>query len=373
MNRILKRIICGISVSAMCLSFSPLTANAAATYYRGDVDCSGTVNMLDVTAMNQFLIGVKAAGDGVVAERLDYNQDGVIDKVDLESLKNVMIGVAETETTTSQSTTALPAQSAQTYYVYDAQTGAYRTNYILSPVAAISQVSSRTIINGDDRDDDYTKSGVVMLNYKKSGLNKVATGFVVDSHTILTVAHCMFDLDNNNSCTNLTYTLYNSDGSVSATNSAVSYHAPKIYIDQSSDKNFDYALITVEEDLSDYMCFDLGMIRDEFASLSTPIYVTGYSGEKVDEDGDGVDELWGKIVTGSGSLTNNGSGNKITTDKIYYNTDTVGGESGSPVYVMKNGKMIVIGIHNGGITNVYNTGKRIDTNILHFVYNNPNL
>ena len=30
-------------------------------------------------------------------------------------------------------------------------------------------------------------------------------------------------------------------------------------------------------------------------------------------------------------------------------------------------------IHNGASTSTYNKGRRIDTNILQFVYNNPNI
>lgn len=51
----------------------------------------------------------------------------------------------------------------------------------------------------------------------------------------------------------------------------------------------------------------------------------------------------------------------------------VGGESGGPVYVkIQDGKITVIAINSGG-TSTYNVGRRIDSNILHFVYNNPNL
>lgn len=51
----------------------------------------------------------------------------------------------------------------------------------------------------------------------------------------------------------------------------------------------------------------------------------------------------------------------------------VGGESGGPVYVKtQDGKITVIAINSGG-TSTYNVGRRIDSNILHFVYNNPNL
>lgn len=41
--------------------------------------------------------------------------------------------------------------------------------------------------------------------------------------------------------------------------------------------------------------------------------------------------------------------------------------------VSLSGDMIAIGIHNGTSTSTYNKGRRIDTNILQFVYNNPNI
>ena len=58
---------------------------------------------------------------------------------------------------------------------------------------------------------------------------------------------------------------------------------------------------------------------------------------------------------------------------MQYNTDTVPGESGSPVYVKtSSGDMIAIGVHKGvGVSNQFNRGKRIDTDVIHFVYNNP--
>ena len=64
----------------------------------------------------------------------------------------------------------------------------------------------------------------------------------------------------------------------------------------------------------------------------------------------------------------------LSNQKVLYGTDTDGGESGGPVYVKtSSGDMIAIGIHNGKSTSTCNRGRRIDTNILQFVYNNPNI
>ena len=79
------------------------------------------------------------------------------------------------------------------------------------------------------------------------------------------------------------------------------------------------------------------------------------------------------MTTGYGNLIS-GYNNVILDDYIInYSSDMVGGESGGPVYVKtQDGKITVIAINSGG-TSTYNVGRRIDSNILHFVYNNPNL
>lgn len=74
------------------------------------------------------------------------------------------------------------------------------------------------------------------------------------------------------------------------------------------------------------------------------------------------------MVTGSGNLLCNWM---VWDGELYYNTDSVRGESGGPVYVKTpNGDVSVIGINTEGSASD-NRGKRIDTDILHFVYNNP--
>ena len=63
----------------------------------------------------------------------------------------------------------------------------------------------------------------------------------------------------------------------------------------------------------------------------------------------------------------------MTDDVCYYNPIGHGGQSGSPVYVKtEDENKTVFGIVSGG-TQERSVCKRIDTDILHFVYNNPNL
>lgn len=64
--------------------------------------------------------------------------------------------------------------------------------------------------------------------------------------------------------------------------------------------------------------------------------------------------------------------NEIMTDDVcYYNSIGHGGQSGSPLYVeTEDEDKTVFGIVSGGTVD-YGICKRIDTDMLHFVYNNP--
>ena len=72
---------------------------------------------------------------------------------------------------------------------------------------------------------------------------------------------------------------FNSDGTpgLSITD-AVEVHVPTLYVNGSySDYNpYDYALIKVNEDLSDYAIFNLGIMNDNFINKQTAVSVTGF-------------------------------------------------------------------------------------------------
>jgi V8-like Glu-specific endopeptidase len=71
---------------------------------------------------------------------------------------------------------------------------------------------------------------------------------------------------------------------------------------------------------------------DTQAILAQPAVLAGYPGDKP------FAELWGmarRIKSAS-------------TKTLVYDIDTVGGQSGAPVYIKRNGQRYVIGIHNYG-------------------------
>ncbi|MEE7583066.1 MAG: trypsin-like serine protease [Oscillospiraceae bacterium] len=375
MNNLLKTLIAGVSALTMCISAMPLSANAATQYQKGDVNGDGIVNSSDVLALNNFLHGSVASKDSAMTERLDVNSDYIIDINDVALLKNINLGTANGGTISYKNTTNLPTQETRTYYKYNASTGAYKGQYTLNPVSSISTTSASTcsIIDEDERWAEDGLQGVVSIKYE-SGANN-GTAFVVDSHTLVTAGHCVYNATsgkgaNSKATSNLKFKVYNgSNENTSVSITPIEYQMCKTYVDGSDTqkKNYDYAIITVKEDLSDYINFNLGVVRNELYTNDSYskklLFVTGFGCGTTMV---GVNpELIGIKSTGDGFLVSTPS-----SYRLYYDVDTINGDSGGPIYANVKGKQTVIGIHTNGISKdgEYNKGIRLTTDILNLIY-----
>ncbi len=251
--------------------------------------------------------------------------------------------------------------TSRTYKVYNAQTGAYlqQRDYTLGAFDTYPNVNSgnaRSLIGKyDERLPDWTKSGVCKILLDGGGFG---SGFVVDEHIIATAAHCVKNLAISE------ILLFNTNGTISLSATPVEYHYPEIY----STDYCDYALITVEEDLSDYMCFNLGVALDSFSTNNPAVSVTGFSGD-LNNDNDNTHTMY----TGTGAIID------LNSAQIFHTADTGGGNSGGPIYITESRGghvyFTVIAIHtNGEHYGVPgNRGARISTDELQFYYNNPNI
>lgn len=291
------------------------------------------------------------------------------------------------------------ANTARSYTVYKASTAEEIGTYSLT-VEHGEQPSSRAVIGNDEREIDWKKSGVVKIFTESiEGEEGFATGFVVGKHAIATAAHVVvpYNFNENNKRYEFDYqkihkiNLYKTDGSIALTLSTESvvpskivhlepkmeYHVPMLYLENNAKYSYDYAVITVSEDLSKYRCFDLGYVNDSLiSSNSASVSITGFP-----------KKVGGVIVNDSQTLDNMYTGAGILLDKdtsqglIYYDVDTYGGNSGSPVYITEDiGEKTfysVIGLLNGGDTNPYtpkyNFGVRFNSDILKFYKGNPNI
>lgn len=279
--------------------------------------------------------------------------------------------------------------TARSYKVFKASTAEEIGTYSLT-VEHGEQPSPRAVIGNDDREIDWTKSGVVKIcGYDKDGNpTSLATGFVVGKHAIATAAHVVTKYNFGGVSTPIPLyciKFFDEHGEVerilkaSAKKVNMTYHVPEAYLNESA-PIYDYAVITVSYDLSEYQCFDLGYVRDSLiGSESSNVFVTGFP----DEVGGNTVNTYDKdnMYTGKGKLLSPSVVREdASNDLIYYDVDTSGGNSGGPIYIEETvrGKTFYTAIGSivdGDRTDpyTYNFGVRYNSDILKFYKGNPNI
>ena len=222
----------------------------------------------------------------------------------------------------------------------------------------------RTIIGNNDMVRDYDTS-VVRLSCG-------GTGFIIDEHTIATAAHCVYD----NAFLNITIDIIDTDNSVIDTINPTYIHIPSGFISPPQNhfsSYYDSALISVEEDLTDYGMFQLAISRDSYLTNSGSVIVSGFP-QIYPPAYSGAD--WGIRFKASGVLDPLSSDDFL----LWYDTDVAGGDSGGPVYVTEgvtannqNHTLYeyksVIGISTSEGSDL-NAGLRVTDDILKFYYEN---
>jgi V8-like Glu-specific endopeptidase len=363
-----------------------------------DINNDGVISLLDVTAFNRYLSGNIELVDYV---RADLNANCVVDAVDSEILLRYItesnIALPYTNDGGGSSYASVGATSVNTltgYTVFDATSGDFVYGYTLDANAITD--NSRIVIGNDGRYRDDSLSGVVkiLVSYVDDfGITRKTwgSGFVVDSHTIATAAHCVYKKRDNDptSFQDAIYSIekilvLNNLGNVQLEITGMyDVHVPNGYISKESPNHwgYDYAMITVSEDLTAYAKFNLGIMTDGMMSDSEKVYCTGFP-ETV-ENPDGAEEIVNNTTylhqkfTGEGYIQADVA-NEMPERRFCHNADTFGGNSGGPVYVESvlgtNTYYTVIGIHTyGNRANEVNGGTQMTTNMLHFYKNNPNI
>lgn len=292
--------------------------------------------------------------------------------------------------------------SAITYYSYNAKTGEFLNEYTLNPLGVIGATQNSRSAGIDDRVLDWTKQGVVKIIFGNSEGTGIGTGFVVSEHVIATAAHCVYG----NSINKIMIFNGNSDDYIELT--PVEYHLSKKFSEEYPiSKDFgnsgrqdaeresrccDYALITVKEDLTDYMCFNLGVATDTAIENAVAITVTGFPGDVRNNKVNTIDlnnmySCTGLLVDMEEHINNCESAEYCYLNMYKYlqneelvlcnNAYTTSGNSGGPMYVTEsyNGDVYytVIGIQTSGVDTKTEMATRITTDLLHFYLNNENL
>lgn len=387
----------------------PLLANALNIYH--DPSGDGIINMNDNVLINQYLGGNVSVNN---LEKLDFDNDGIISLADAYEIQLYTLGLLNIGTMETPSSSTYNGKTSETYHVFDASTGdhllynAYALyNFNPIPNNSINEPDAPdAVIGTDGRIPSWDKSGIVKIMSPDAQDNFMGSGFVVAPHIIATAAHCVFDagalipddLFSQRGYRISEIRLFNNNGVNTLTATPVECHVPWSYISSAYNgfavNEYDYALISVEEDLSDYMCFNLGVGLNSAVTNETNITISGFpayvNGIKVN------DYEHDQMYLGSGFLR---EWDDYISEDIYdyyhydedrmffYDVDTSGGNSGGPIYVTKhvydkngNNHQVyydVIGICKSeyapnGI-GVINMGTRMNGELLRFYLENSNI
>lgn len=208
-------------------------------------------------------------------------------------------------------------------------------------------------------------------------LSSGGTGFIINDHVIVTAGHCIYDYENDN-FSNITVDIVGSDNKVLKTVSPHYAHVTKKFADITSydgdqGEQYDYGLIYVDEDLSDYGTFGMGICLNSYVENNGRVTVSGFP-QQYPEGYE--DNNYGLRFKASGNITG------IDGRTIEYNADMTNGDSGGPVYVNESyidskgnfsydyNTVIAINVAQSSSANY---GVRVNFDILYFCYRNVNL
>ncbi|WP_044975341.1 trypsin-like serine protease [Ruminococcus sp. HUN007] len=380
---IFKKITTGVLALTigMCAIPSAVSASMNESYRKGDIDGDGDVDNVDSAYLSNFLSGIKGSANNQMSQRLDVDLSGIIDKLDKELLSNMLVnGASPIYYCYEDSNAGVPPQQTLSYRKYDAQTGTkVGDNYTLSPVSNISTTSK--VEPEIERGTDYTNPGIVKINATEPGVTGwTGTGFVVGSNKILTAAHCVYNTHTNTPFCNISIDVYDGPGYSANNYSANYYHIPENYHLAPDYVSYcDYAIITVDHTFSSDYIMNLGVARDKLKNNTSSSVYYNYNDNGVNRLGIFYTYYnhWAEMGCLKRNDPNQSLGVLMTDNVFYCSTLCAGGYSGCPAYAeTEDDFKSVIGICSGRFdtpTYYYSVCKRIDTNILQFALNNPNL
>lgn len=364
----------GIMTAMSCGTMPSMAANTQ-RFLLGDVNGDGVVSVSDSIITNQYILGCFVAS-GEELTCMDVNQDYVIDNTDVLMIRYIAAGLISADTVTKVPYTS-PNYETREYYRHDCNSSnTNKTLYTLTDLpqtANINEVAEFSYTS-DNRDKENTN--VVQLDLG----NSTGSGFIVAPHVIATAAHCVYDVDEKAFINDISVNIYNKDGEVSSDNlvhtcKARYIHIPKRYIEkvfEYDDVYCDYALIYVEDDLSEYGVWSMGVSVDDFMETGKNLTASGFTAvNKTD-----YARYYSEGNVRSFEECNEYDKNidyRISAESLSY-----GGKSGGVLYYKSSYDNIMtssaVGIITGGAYSTHYTwAVRITPTILQFYKQNTNL
>lgn len=362
------------SCSTLCNPTSEASATFA-TVRLGDVNGDNGISGDDALWIQRYLSGSVTASQ-LQLTAMDVNEDKVIDKTDIYDIL-YRIAAGGSTTTVYKELYTVPDNSQRTYYKHDCSSNntSQYTQYSISSVSSTPTLFNqndplRSPINiGDDEIDNENIECVELIITDKNNNISHGSGIVVDDNVIATAAHCLYS--SGNFMKSITVNIYDEDCSVLLDSfSADTIHIPSNYA-STYDSNYDYGLIYIDDDLSEYKT-DVGVMTDSFMSTGQILITSGFT---YYNSNIGYARYYS---AGAVELMNPFSNYRFQSAGI-----TKGGKSGGMVYfesssnplpntTVNTKSTVGIGTHRL-TTNNHTRGIRLTTTVLRFLFQNSYL
>ncbi len=389
--KISRKIISAIALSSVIWTMSiPAVVSAEqvemntvnTTVNLGDINEDEAISLTDIVLATQFLSGGRVATAKQITA-MDVNQDYVIDSADVDLIQ-VMDANGSSPIAVNKALYTVPNNTDMWYYkhICSSTSPSSYTQYKISAATIDLCSVGDSIMNNDYPNmpdyPDYENCNVVKITSSLTG-QFIGSGTIVGDHVIATAAHVVYSSPNFRSNLNVQICSENSN-QVIATIPAVTIHIPKKYTTESSGAkdNYDYALIYVDQDLSSYGVWSLGMPVLEFSDSEENVAVSGF---KYDSNYNQVRYYSTGVIQNFVYLTNNSS-NDVNM-RLRSNAASYPGKSGGAMYytpiINPNSRKSLIGVITGGVTETgtvtetYSWADKMTPNLVRFYKLNSNL
>lgn len=228
-----------------------------------------------------------------------------------------------------------------------------------APPAESARIVARTVFGSDHRVQvpdttvyPYSAIADVSMTFQDGATSWGGTAWFIGPYTLMTAGHNVYSPDPTYDWAASIKVMPGRDGGVLPFGWIMASNWDAAYgWKHGGDENFDYGVIVIPAALGNTVDWFGFHAMSDHGLLNTTANVCGYPGDK--DDGT---TMWCDAEPIS----------RVDEMNVYYETDTEGAMSGSPVYYEESGRAYAVAVHNYGGTSA-NSGRRITDDVFEWM------